>query len=178
MTCKVPRPLMNSIFKMQRNLHNVTRHEFLHLFEIMGDFQMKSNNGTQQGRAPLEFFGTLVGRVFGLSTSAELEHVQKVMVQVETMTAKAASVLQTNAGRISKVIQMQNERVESLRTISVHESNLTSTLYQQMNSISINFELTIEIIGRAFNYVAEQIWNTQNVGEIINALHDTWHFIS
>ena len=171
--CRTMRPLLNAIFHMRKEMHNGTRHQLSRLYELLTEFRTTDNdNNTRNTRSLLPVVGTLLGSLFGISTDQQMEHMQKVMDHVKKVTLRAAAALDSSSGKISKIVEAQDSRIDHLAGILTHEANMTATLYREMNMVLVNFDLTIPIISTGMAHITDYIRSTQIASELIDGLDD------
>ena len=169
--CRVSRPLLMALFKMCREGHNMTRTEINRIYDLLTEVETNSSSNSRK-RAILESVGNVISGIFGLSTTKQLEHIQHVVGQLEQLTIRASTTLDTSSGRLSKIIQAQGNRLDTLHSILEKESNISSNLYRQFNILAVNLELNTHIQASALNFISSQIKNMHIMQDLIQGFNE------
>jgi len=170
--CRIAKPLLHVLFKLKRDANNLTRTELQRVYDIATSFDIENSTQTRQlRRSLLSGLGSLIGGVLGLATEDRVQHISETMKKIYDVTYRAASALDASGGKITKVIQAQNARIEHMSSLVRNEHNITATVYREFNMLAINFDISVQVNAQAIKFTAAYIRSLTAITELTYGLH-------
>jgi len=170
--CRVAKPLLHVLFKLKRDANNLTRTELQRVHDIATSFDIENTTQTRQlRRSLLTGLGSLIGNVLGLATEDKVQHISETMKKIYDVTYKAASALDASGGKITKIIQAQNARIDHMSSLLQNEHNLTATVYREFNMMAVNFDISVQVTAQAIKFTASYIRSLTAITELTYGLH-------
>jgi len=171
-TCRVARPLLNSLHLLKSSMTSTTRQELTRILEMTQSFDHDRSLNTQSKRAILAPVGRFLGGILGLATSDHVEEIKETLRHMYDLSYRSAKSLDATGKTVSKIIVAQNRRLEVLHELLQTEHNISRTLYHDFNRFGLNFDISTQLIGQSIRYIAQYIENLEHINSMKFSLHE------
>ena len=151
--CAQQRPLMTAIAAMDGMVLTSLQETVKNLFEHI---HVSIPEGDRERRAPLAFVGNFLHSLIGVSTDADVERQNKIILELQKSTAAAIDTLAVHSDKLASFMTLSNKRLQQFgRMINDQQAELTAVMEQfrqQFVSSNANQNLLASAITRVIAF--------------------------